>query len=86
MSEALRLELPLLMSAVNWGEVFCMEWRYHGEAKARQVESDLHRLPIAVIGVDLDRAASAAASNKSTIWATLTPSRPNWPWNAMPAW
>jgi len=61
MSEALRLELPLLMSAVNWGEVFYMEWRYHGEAKARQAESDLHRLPIAVIGVDLERATRAAA-------------------------
>jgi predicted nucleic acid-binding protein len=61
MSEALRLELPLLMSAVNWGEVFYMEWRYHGEATARTIESDLHRLPIAVIGVDLERATRAAA-------------------------
>jgi predicted nucleic acid-binding protein len=61
MSEALRLELPLLMSAVNWGEVFYMEWRYHGETTARTIESDLHRLPIAVIGVDLERATRAAA-------------------------
>lgn len=61
MSEALRLELPLLMSAVNWGEVFYMEWRYHGEATARTIETDLHRLPIAVIGVDLERATRAAA-------------------------
>jgi len=61
MSEALRLELPLLMSAVNWGEVFYMEWRYHGEATARTIESDLHRLPIAIIGVDLERATRAAA-------------------------
>lgn len=61
MSDALRLELPLLMSAVNWGEVFYMEWRYHGEATARTIETDLHRLPIAVIGVDLERATRAAA-------------------------
>lgn len=60
-SEALRLELPLLMSAVNWGEVFYMEWRYHGEAKAREIEAYLHRLPIAVIAVDVDRATRAAA-------------------------
>jgi predicted nucleic acid-binding protein len=59
-SEAIRLELPLLMSAVNWGEAFYMEWRYHGEAKAREVESYLHRLPIAVIAVDLERATRAA--------------------------
>jgi predicted nucleic acid-binding protein len=61
MGEAQRLELPLLMSAVNWGEVFYMEWRYHGEATARTIESDLHRLPIAVVGVDLERATRAAA-------------------------
>ena len=60
LGEAFRLELPLLMSAVNWGEVFYMEWRYHGEAKAREVESNLHRLPIAVIAVDLERATRAA--------------------------
>jgi len=61
LSEALRLELPLLMSAVNWGEVFYMEWRYHGEATARTIEADLHRLPIAVIGIDFERATRAAA-------------------------
>ena len=38
-----------------------MEWRYHGEAKAREVESNLHRLPIAVIAVDVERATRAAA-------------------------
>ena len=59
-SEAFRLELPLLMSAVNWGEVFYIEWRNHGESKAREVESYLHRLPIAVIAVDLERATRAA--------------------------
>jgi predicted nucleic acid-binding protein len=59
-SEAIRLELPLFMSAVNWGEVFYMEWRYHGEIKAREVEAYLHRLPIAVIAVDLERATRAA--------------------------
>jgi len=58
--EAIRLELPLLMSAVNWGEVYYMEWRYHGEAKAREVEAYLYRLPIAVIAADLERATRAA--------------------------
>ena len=60
LGEAFRLELPLLMSAVNWGEVFYMEWRYHGEAKAREAESNLRRLPVSVIAVDLDRATRAA--------------------------
>jgi len=60
-SEALRLETPLLMSAVNWGEAFYMEWRYHGETKAREVEANLRRLPILVVAADLDRATRTGA-------------------------
>jgi len=61
MSEARRLDVPILMSAVNWGEVFHMEWRYNGEAAARQIEANLYRLPIGFIGVDRERATRAAA-------------------------
>jgi len=61
LSDAYRQEAPLLMSAVTWGEVFYMEWRYHGETKAREVEQNLPRLPVAVIAADLDRATRAAA-------------------------
>jgi predicted nucleic acid-binding protein len=57
--EARRQERPLLMSAVTWGEVFYIEWRRHGEAGARQAEGVLQELPIAVIGVDRDRASRA---------------------------
>jgi predicted nucleic acid-binding protein len=59
--EALRQELPLLMSAVNWGEVFYAAWRRHGEAMARQAEARLHEMPIAVIGVDQERATRSGA-------------------------
>jgi predicted nucleic acid-binding protein len=59
--DALLRELPLLISAVNWGEVFYIEWRYRGEAKAREAESRLREMPIAVVGVDQDRATRAAA-------------------------
>jgi hypothetical protein len=41
LGEAVRLEMPLLMSAVNWGEVFYIAWRRHGEAKAWEAESKL---------------------------------------------
>jgi predicted nucleic acid-binding protein len=51
----------LLMSAVNWGEVFYMEWRYHGEAKARETEAKLQEMPIAVIAADRERASRAGA-------------------------
>ncbi len=61
LGEALRQDLPLLMSAVNWGEVFYLEWRYHGEVKAREAEVRLQELPIAVILVERERASRAAA-------------------------
>src|ERR1700724_1959337 len=50
--DALRHEEPLLMSAVNWGEVFYITWRRHGEAKAREAEAALREMPITVIVVD----------------------------------
>jgi predicted nucleic acid-binding protein len=58
---ALQTDTPLLISAVNWGEVFYIEWRYRGESKAREADKWLHELPITVIGVDQDRATRAAA-------------------------
>ncbi len=61
MQEAFRQELPLLLSAVNWGEVFYIAWRQHGEAQAREAEGKLGQLPIIVITADLDRATRAAA-------------------------
>jgi len=59
--EALRQDLALLMSAVNWGEVFYTVWRRHGEASARQADARLQEMPIAVITVDRERASRAAA-------------------------
>src|SRR4029077_9467326 len=47
--EALRHDEPLLMSAVNWGEVFYLAWRRHGKARGREAGA---RLPFAVIAVD----------------------------------
>src|SRR5271168_2951609 len=59
--QALSEEEPLLMSAVSWGEVFYVAWRRHGETSAREVESRLKEMPIAVIAADRDRASRAAA-------------------------
>jgi predicted nucleic acid-binding protein len=61
LSDALLRGIPLLMSAVNWGEVFYTEWRYRGEAMAREAEAKLHVMPIAVISVDQERATRAGA-------------------------
>lgn len=60
LAEADRNGVPLWMSAVNWGEVFYTEWRRHGESKAREAETNLRRLPVLVVSVDLDRATRAA--------------------------
>jgi predicted nucleic acid-binding protein len=57
--EARRQDVPLLMSAVTWGEVFYIQWRWHGEAKAQETEAILQELPIAVIAVDRERASRA---------------------------
>jgi predicted nucleic acid-binding protein len=61
LGEALRQDAPLFMSAVNWGEVFYIAWRLHGEAKAREAEAKLQELPIAVIAVDQEMASRAGA-------------------------
>lgn len=61
LAEASQHDLPLLMSAVNWGEVFYMEWRYHGELKAREAEARLVEMPIAIVEVDRARASRAGA-------------------------
>ncbi|MGA7219977.1 MAG: type II toxin-antitoxin system VapC family toxin [Candidatus Sulfotelmatobacter sp.] len=59
LEQALEKEIPLLMSAVNWGEVFYITWRRHGQAKAQEAEAKLRELPIAVIDVDRERASRA---------------------------
>lgn len=59
--DALHKEIPLLMSAVNWGEVFYIAWRRHGEAKAREAEARVRELPILIMAVDKDRASRASA-------------------------
>jgi predicted nucleic acid-binding protein len=61
LEQALRQGLPLLISAVNWGEVFYIAWRLNGEAKAWEAEARLQELPVAVISVDRERASRAGA-------------------------
>jgi predicted nucleic acid-binding protein len=61
LEDAMRRDQPLFMSAVTWGEVFYIEWRYRGEVMACEAEARLHQLPIAVIPADHQRATRAAA-------------------------
>jgi predicted nucleic acid-binding protein len=61
LDEALRQDLPVLISAVNWGEVFYIACRLHGEPKARELEAGLQDMPLVVVPVDRDRATRAAS-------------------------
>ena len=58
--DASRIGQRILLSAVNWGEVFYVAWRLHGELRALEAEAKLQQLPIMVVAADRDRATRAA--------------------------
>jgi predicted nucleic acid-binding protein len=60
LNESLRNRSPLLMSAVNWGEVVYSIWKQGGEAEARRVEKNIAHLPLAILPADRERATGAA--------------------------
>lgn len=60
LKESLRKRSPLLMSAVNWGEVVYSIWKQGGEVEARRVEKNVARLPLLVLEADRERATRAA--------------------------
>jgi predicted nucleic acid-binding protein len=50
----------LLMSVVNWGEVYYSTWRAHGPGVARKITEDIAQLPIELVAADLELARAAA--------------------------
>jgi predicted nucleic acid-binding protein len=60
MSSALRDSNPLLMSVINWGEVFYVSWQRRGEEVARRTMAALSRLPIETMAVEIAQATKAA--------------------------
>jgi predicted nucleic acid-binding protein len=60
MTAAVRDDNPLLISVVNWGEVFYVSWQWRGEELARRAISGLSRLPIRTIPVEIEQASKAA--------------------------
>jgi predicted nucleic acid-binding protein len=52
---------PLVMSAVNWGEVYYSIWRARGEPAAAAKLQEIAQLPIQVIDVDMELARLAAS-------------------------
>lgn len=59
--QALPEDMPILMSAVTWGEVFYVEWRYRGEDNAYLARARARQLPLTIISVDQERATRAGA-------------------------
>jgi uncharacterized protein len=50
----------LLMSVVNWGEVYYSTWRTRGPGVARKVIEDIAQLPLQIVHADLDLTRTAA--------------------------
>jgi|SRR5579875_1294523 predicted nucleic acid-binding protein len=50
----------LIMSVVNWGEVYYSIWRARGEKFAHDKIKAIAQLPIEVVGVDMELAQLAA--------------------------
>lgn len=50
----------LLMSVVNWGEVYYSTWRAKGPGVARKVLEDIAQLPVEIVDADLELTRSAA--------------------------
>jgi predicted nucleic acid-binding protein len=60
-------KIRLLLSVVNWGEVYYGMWRAGGQTAADDVATDLSQMPIELVDVDLYLAKQAAtykATNK----------------------
>jgi predicted nucleic acid-binding protein len=60
MKEAANHERLLLMSVINWGEVFYSIWRSSGEHAARELMGSSTRFPVELVPVDLASVMAAA--------------------------
>jgi predicted nucleic acid-binding protein len=60
LQQAVADKLHLLMSVVNWGEVYYSTWRAHGPGVARKIIEDIAQLPIELVEANLDLTRTAA--------------------------
>ena len=60
LQEALHERCSVLMSVLNWGEVFYQLWSKLGEKKGRQTLGSLSSLPLQLVPIDLPQALKAA--------------------------
>lgn len=59
-AESMAANTELLMSVVNWGEVYYSAWRTRGQDAARRTAAEISQLPIQVVDADFELTKSAA--------------------------
>ncbi len=60
LAKAAEAKRPLLMSVVNWGEVYYSVWRARGENAAAAKLQEIAQLPVEIVGVDTELGKLAA--------------------------
>ena len=58
--EAVNASRPLLMTVINWGEVYYQVTRRFGEDRAREIERLIDSFPIVLVDIDRDLTREAA--------------------------
>ena len=61
LGKAADAKCPLLMSVVNWGEVYYSVWRARGEAAANSKLREIAQLPIEIVDADFELTRLAAS-------------------------
>jgi len=61
LTQAGQANRPLLLSVVNWGEVYYVVWQRRGEAAATEKLVEMAQLPLEVVDVDMDTTKVAAS-------------------------
>jgi ribonuclease VapC len=61
LGKAAEAKCPLLMSVVNWGEVYYSVWRARGEAAANSKLREIAQLPIEIVDADFELTRLAAS-------------------------
>jgi len=61
LAKAAESKHPLLISVVNWGEVYYSVWRARGQKAADAKLLEIAQLPIEVVGVDMELGKLAAS-------------------------
>jgi predicted nucleic acid-binding protein len=60
LANANRVQRPLLMSAVNWGEVVYSLWKQSGPSEVQRLNEEAAQLPLLILPADRERATHAA--------------------------